>query len=90
MYVVLQVIVEVSTPATMVMLPNFPVETVVGSYLKAAVTLKVSTGDANYPSQFQSYLIVFLLYCLVEVICHLQVHIFINVMLLIPSLSGRL
>lgn len=47
-------IVEVSTPAAMVMLPNFPVETVVGSHLKAAVTLKASTGDAN-PSQFESY-----------------------------------
>ncbi|KAI6671315.1 hypothetical protein NL676_006200 [Syzygium grande] len=43
-----EVIVEVSTPATMVMLPNFPVETVVGSYLKAAVTLKVSTGSHFY------------------------------------------
>lgn len=43
-----EVIVEVSTPAAMVMLPNFPVETVVGSYLKAAVTLKASTGSHFY------------------------------------------
>ncbi|XP_030530756.1 nuclear pore complex protein GP210 isoform X1 [Rhodamnia argentea] len=43
-----EVIVEVSTPAAMVMLPNFPVETVVGSHLKAAVTLKASTGSHFY------------------------------------------
>lgn len=83
-------IVEVSTPAALVMLPNFPVETVVGSYLKAAVTLKASTGDANYPNQFEFYLMIFFLYCLIEVTCHLQVHIFIDVMLLIPSSNGKL
>lgn len=40
-----QVIVEVSMPASMIMLPNFPVEAVVGSHLKSAVTLKASNGD---------------------------------------------
>lgn len=31
----------------MVMLPNFPVETVVGSHLQAAVTMKASNGDSR-------------------------------------------
>ncbi|KAA8548147.1 hypothetical protein F0562_004591 [Nyssa sinensis] len=39
-----EVIVEVSIPSSMVMLPNFPVETVVGSHLQAAVTMKASNG----------------------------------------------
>ncbi|XP_020868269.1 nuclear pore complex protein GP210 [Arabidopsis lyrata subsp. lyrata] len=39
-----EVIVEVSIPSSMVMLQNFPVETVVGSHLKAAVTMKASNG----------------------------------------------
>ncbi|KAK4272113.1 hypothetical protein QN277_020709 [Acacia crassicarpa] len=39
-----EVIVEVSVPSAMVMLRNFPVETVVGSHLQAAVTMKTSNG----------------------------------------------
>ncbi|KAG7544003.1 Bacterial Ig-like group 2 [Arabidopsis thaliana x Arabidopsis arenosa] len=39
-----EVIVEVSIPSSMVMLQNFPVETVVGSHLKAAVTMKALNG----------------------------------------------
>ncbi|GAB2264624.1 hypothetical protein Droror1_Dr00028013 [Drosera rotundifolia] len=40
-----EVMVEVLPPSSMVMLPYFPVEVVVGSYLQAAVTMKASTGD---------------------------------------------
>ncbi|KAF4381614.1 hypothetical protein F8388_021242 [Cannabis sativa] len=40
------VIIEVSIPSSMVMLRNFPVETVIGSYLQAAVTLKAPNGNA--------------------------------------------
>ncbi|XVE67869.1 hypothetical protein DITRI_Ditri09bG0022500 [Diplodiscus trichospermus] len=39
-----EVVVEVSIPSSMVMLQNFPVETVVGSHLPAAVTMKASNG----------------------------------------------
>ncbi|CAN8257909.1 unnamed protein product [Cochlearia groenlandica] len=39
-----EVIVEVSIPSSMVMLQNFPVETVVGSHLQGAVTMKASNG----------------------------------------------
>ncbi|XP_050223905.1 nuclear pore complex protein GP210 [Mercurialis annua] len=39
-----EVVVEVSIPSSMIMLQNFPVETVVGSYLHAAVTMKASNG----------------------------------------------
>uniref|UniRef100_A0A1J3FQQ1 BIG2 domain-containing protein n=1 Tax=Noccaea caerulescens TaxID=107243 RepID=A0A1J3FQQ1_NOCCA len=39
-----EVVVEVSIPSSMVMLQNFPVETVVGSHLQAAVTMKASNG----------------------------------------------
>ncbi|XP_022740408.1 nuclear pore complex protein GP210 isoform X2 [Durio zibethinus] len=39
-----EVVVEVSIPSSMVMLQNFPVETVVGSNLPAAVTMKASNG----------------------------------------------
>lgn len=42
-------VIEVSIPSSMVMLPNFPVETVVGSHLQAAVTMKVSNGDCRAP-----------------------------------------
>lgn len=38
-------IVEVSMPSSMVMMQNFAVETVVGSQLQAAVTMKASNGD---------------------------------------------
>ncbi|KAH0984630.1 hypothetical protein GBA52_011807 [Prunus armeniaca] len=37
-----EVVVEVSVPASMVILLNFPVETVVGTHLQAAVTMKAS------------------------------------------------
>ncbi|KAK8586935.1 hypothetical protein V6N12_021454 [Hibiscus sabdariffa] len=39
-----EVMIEVSIPSYMVMLQNFPVETVVGSHLPAAVTMKTSNG----------------------------------------------
>ncbi|KAI8533615.1 hypothetical protein RHMOL_Rhmol10G0023300 [Rhododendron molle] len=39
-----EVVIEVSIPSSIVMLPNFPVETVVGSHLQAAVTMKASNG----------------------------------------------
>ncbi|CAN6929466.1 unnamed protein product [Brassica oleracea] len=39
-----EVIVEVSIPSSMVMLQYFPVETVVGSHLQAAVTMKALNG----------------------------------------------
>ncbi|XAR51910.1 hypothetical protein NMG60_11006706 [Bertholletia excelsa] len=39
-----EVVIEVSIPSSMVMLPNFPVETIVGSHLQAAVTMKASNG----------------------------------------------
>ncbi|KAK9004035.1 hypothetical protein V6N11_001853 [Hibiscus sabdariffa] len=39
-----EVVIEVSIPSYMVMLQNFPVETVVGSHLQAAVTMKTSNG----------------------------------------------
>ncbi|OMO69335.1 Bacterial Ig-like, group 2 [Corchorus olitorius] len=39
-----EVMVEVSIPSSMVMLQNFPVETVVGSRLPAAVTMKATNG----------------------------------------------
>ncbi|KAL5718155.1 hypothetical protein ACHQM5_011091 [Ranunculus cassubicifolius] len=48
-----QVDVKVSVPSQMVMLQNFPVETVVGTYLQAAVTLKAS--DGSYFSSCESF-----------------------------------
>ncbi|BAU00962.1 hypothetical protein VIGAN_11010600 [Vigna angularis var. angularis] len=43
-----EVLVEVSIPSSMVVLHNFPVETAVGSYLKAAVTMKAANGSFFY------------------------------------------
>ncbi|PRQ54034.1 putative invasin/intimin cell-adhesion [Rosa chinensis] len=43
-----EVVIEVSVPASMSMLLNFPVETVVGSHLQAAVTMKASNGAYFY------------------------------------------
>lgn len=43
-----QIVIEVSTPSSMVMLRNFPVETVVGSHLQAAVTMKTLNGCAKF------------------------------------------
>ncbi|KAE8021482.1 hypothetical protein FH972_007367 [Carpinus fangiana] len=43
-----EVVIEVSIPSSMVMLHSFPVETVVGSHLEAAVTMKVSSGAYFY------------------------------------------
>jgi nuclear pore complex protein Nup210 len=40
------VVIEVSIPSSMAILHSFPVETVVGSHLQAAVTMKASNGDA--------------------------------------------
>ncbi|XP_031406672.1 nuclear pore complex protein GP210 isoform X1 [Punica granatum] len=52
-----EVNVEVSTPTSMVMLQNFPVETIVGSHLEAAVTLKALNGDSFYRCDaFNSYI----------------------------------
>ncbi|KAJ4827574.1 hypothetical protein Tsubulata_004795 [Turnera subulata] len=39
-----EVVIEVSVPSSMMMLQNLPVETVVGSHLLAAVTMKASNG----------------------------------------------
>lgn len=39
-----EVVIEVSIPLSMVMLPYFPVETTVGSILQAAVSMKASNG----------------------------------------------
>lgn len=39
-------VIEVSVPLSMVMLRNFPVETVVGSYIEAAVTMKAPNGKS--------------------------------------------
>ncbi|XP_057530542.1 nuclear pore complex protein GP210 isoform X2 [Amaranthus tricolor] len=43
-----EVSIEVALPSSMVMLPNFPVETVVGSHLQAAVAMKASNGEFFY------------------------------------------
>ncbi|RYR07176.1 hypothetical protein Ahy_B05g074493 isoform E [Arachis hypogaea] len=43
-----EVLVEVSIPSSMVVLHNFPVETVVGSHLQAAVTMKAANGAFFY------------------------------------------
>ena len=40
-----QVIIEVSTPSALAILPIFPVEVAVGTQLHAAVTFKTSNGD---------------------------------------------
>ncbi|KAG9446505.1 hypothetical protein H6P81_012633 [Aristolochia fimbriata] len=39
-----EVVIEVSVPTSIIMLQNFPVEAVVGSYLQAAVTMKTVHG----------------------------------------------
>ncbi|KAL3833124.1 hypothetical protein ACJIZ3_007860 [Penstemon smallii] len=43
-----EIVIEVSIPSLMVVLPDFPVETTVGSHLQASVTLKASTGAYFY------------------------------------------
>ncbi|XP_015576193.2 nuclear pore complex protein GP210 isoform X1 [Ricinus communis] len=43
-----EVVVEVSVPSSIIMLQNFPVETVVGSHVYAAVTMKASNGASFY------------------------------------------
>ncbi|MED6160148.1 hypothetical protein PIB30_048628 [Stylosanthes scabra] len=42
------VLIEVSIPSSMAMLHNFPVETVVGSHLQAAVTMKAANGASFF------------------------------------------
>lgn len=37
--------IEVALPSSMLMLPDFPVETVVGSHLQAAVSMKAPNGS---------------------------------------------
>ncbi|KAG8384867.1 hypothetical protein BUALT_Bualt04G0163000 [Buddleja alternifolia] len=52
-----EIVIEVSIPSSMVMLPNFPVETPVGSHLQAAVTLKASNGAYFYACDaFRSFI----------------------------------
>ncbi|XP_016903284.2 nuclear pore complex protein GP210 isoform X1 [Cucumis melo] len=43
-----EVVIEVALPGSMMILPTFPVETVVGSYLQAAVSMQSSNGDYFY------------------------------------------
>ncbi|KAL8043788.1 hypothetical protein ABFX02_08G007800 [Erythranthe guttata] len=43
-----EMVIEVSVPSSMVILPNFPVETPVGTYLQASVTLIASSGAYFY------------------------------------------
>uniref|UniRef100_A0A2P2KNT8 Uncharacterized protein MANES_17G112100 n=1 Tax=Rhizophora mucronata TaxID=61149 RepID=A0A2P2KNT8_RHIMU len=43
-----EVVIEVAVPSSMTMLQTFPVETVVGSHLQAAITLKSSNGAYFY------------------------------------------
>ncbi|ONK57184.1 uncharacterized protein A4U43_C10F17460 [Asparagus officinalis] len=43
-----EVVVEVSVPSSMIVLPNFPVEVVIGTQLEAAVTLETSDGDRYF------------------------------------------
>ncbi|XP_019442522.1 PREDICTED: nuclear pore complex protein GP210 [Lupinus angustifolius] len=52
-----EILVEVSTPSSMVMLHSFPVETVVGSNLQAAVTMKAANGAFFYRCDAFNYLI---------------------------------
>ncbi|PIN01198.1 Nuclear pore complex, gp210 component [Handroanthus impetiginosus] len=52
-----ELVIEVSIPSSMVMLPNFPVETPVGLHLQASVTLKASTGAYFYACDaFRSFI----------------------------------
>jgi hypothetical protein len=89
------VVIEVSIPSSMVMLHSFPVETVVGSHLEAAVTMKASSGNAIYWNYlnlpyFILYIFLLLVNSFLKLICQLQAPIFIDVMLLDPLLSGKL
>lgn len=43
-----EVTVEVAIPSSLVMLPNFALETVIGSHLQAAVAMKAANGDYFY------------------------------------------
>ncbi|XP_073140167.1 nuclear pore complex protein GP210 [Henckelia pumila] len=43
-----EVVVEVTSPSSMIILPRFPVETSVGTYLQASVTLKAPSGSYFY------------------------------------------
>ncbi|KAL1564235.1 nuclear pore complex protein GP210-like protein [Salvia divinorum] len=52
-----EVVIEVSVPHSMVLLPNFPVEAPVGSHLQASVTLKASSGAYFYACDaFRSFI----------------------------------
>ncbi|KAL3629180.1 hypothetical protein CASFOL_026402 [Castilleja foliolosa] len=52
-----EMIIEVSSPHSMVVLPNFPVETTVGSHLQVSVTLKASSGAFFYACDaFRSFI----------------------------------
>lgn len=65
----------------MAMLPYFPVETVVGSHLQAAITMKASNGKAIYQNILGH---VGACHFLTNLSCHLQVLIFTDVMHLAP------
>lgn len=68
----------------MVMLRNFPVETVVGSHLQAAVTMKASSGHAIIHNYLKlTVTTVEFLVLLLKLMCHVQVPIFTDVMLLV-------
>ncbi|KAK1318726.1 hypothetical protein QJS10_CPB04g01397 [Acorus calamus] len=43
-----EVVIEVSVPSSMIMMPNFPVEAAVGAHLQAAVTMKTLHGNYFY------------------------------------------
>ncbi|KAF2308465.1 hypothetical protein GH714_009821 [Hevea brasiliensis] len=52
-----ELIVEVSIPSSMIILQKFPVETLVGSHLQAAVTMKASNGAFFYScNAFHSFI----------------------------------
>lgn len=68
-------IVEVSVPSALVMLRNFPVETVVGSHLQAAVTMKASNGDTIgqiFDLLFNCFFFLLILNCLFQVLISLD------------------
>ena len=80
--------IEVSVPSSMIMLQNFPVETVVRSHLPAAVTMKASDGEAlsqNHQECAFGYKCFHFHVLLFNSISCLQVPIIIDVMLFIYS-----
>ena len=78
-------VIEVTVPLSMAMLRYFPVETVVGSYLQAAVTMKASNGNAILQNILECAFSPLLVTFLSDLTFNLQVPTFIGVMCLIPS-----